>query len=205
MAIITKNTSLGWGLGGLVASLIAFVSLGQSGCSDSSAAPSGTDAAADAVDDVQADALVEAGPPPPLGVPTASCAGCPVCGGVLGSPTTGISYCTIDCTTSTDCPTGTACVANTSTSLLSNECLATCTTSADCTAPFICRADLSTPGSYCWSPYPAPDGSVTPFPDASVSDAGVSDAGTPADTGAPSEAGVSDASPSDASDAGDGG
>ena len=35
---------------------------------------------------------VEAGPPPPLGVPVSSCAGLPVCGGVLGSPDAGSRY-----------------------------------------------------------------------------------------------------------------
>src|SRR5450432_1788478 len=100
MVFLTKKVCLGWGLGGLVVSLFA---LGQNGCSDDSATPSGGDASAD----VQADVLVEAGPPPPLGVPVTSCTGCPVCGGVLGSATTGITYCTQNCATNTDCPTAT--------------------------------------------------------------------------------------------------
>jgi hypothetical protein len=197
MATITKKACLGSGIAGLV----AFVALAQGGCSDSSAGPSGTDAAA--LGDVQGDVQVEAGPPPPLGVPVMSCAGCPVCGGVLGSPTSGIRYCTQDCSTSADCPTGTACTANTTASVLPSECLKTCAADTDCTAPFICRSDLGTPGSFCWSPYPPVGSRTSDAGDASVLDAGVSDTGTPPpDTGTPPDAGASDASASDASDGG---
>src|SRR5580698_3188113 len=115
MLVITKKASLGWGLAGLLVSLLA---LGAGGCSSTSDAPSGSDASAD----VQADVVVDAGPPPPLGVPVSSCAGCPVCDGILGSATTGIFFCTKDCTAATDCPTKTACVVNPSSSLLDMEC-----------------------------------------------------------------------------------
>jgi hypothetical protein len=196
MVITSKKSSLGWGLGGLVVSLFA---LGSSGCSSDSASPTGGDAS---TADVQAD-VVEAGPPPPLGVPLSTCAGCPVCAGVLGSPTTGISYCTKDCTTTADCPTGTACVANTtSATLLDMQCIKTCATDSDCTTPFICRSDLSTAGSYCWSPFPPPGYGGTDGGDAAVADTGVPEttpeAGTP-DSGAP------DAQADAGADAADGG
>lgn len=197
MVITLKKSSLGWGLGGLVVSLFV---LGPSGCSSDSGSPSGGDAS---TADVQADVMVEAGPPPPLGVPLTTCAGCRVCAGVLGSPTTGISYCTKDCTTTADCPTGTACVANTtSATLLDMQCIKTCTSNSDCGAPFICRSDLSTPGSYCWSPFPPPGAAGPDAGDAAVADTGV------VETGAPTEAGTPDSGAPDAqsgADAADGG
>jgi hypothetical protein len=197
MLVITKKASLGRALTGLLVSLFA---LGAGGCSSTSDAPSGSDASAD----VQADVVVDAGPPPPLGVPVPSCAGCPVCDGILGSPTTGIFFCTKDCTAA-DCPTGTACVANPSSTLLDKECLATCTSDGDCVAPFICRSDVpGSSGSYCWTPYPPPVEAGAP--DAGPADSGPSDTGAPvADTGAPdsavTDAAVTDAAPADASDA----
>jgi hypothetical protein len=197
MLVITKKASLGWGLAGLLVSLLA---LGASGCSSTSDAPSGSDASADVQADVQADVVVDAGPPPPLGVPVSSCAGCPVCDGILGSATTGIFFCTKDCTAATDCPTGTTCVANPSSSLLDDECLATCTSDSDCVAPFICRSDLpGTPGSFCWTPYPPP--SEAGAPDAGPADSGPADTGAPAaDAGVPDSA-ITDAASPDASDA----
>ena len=198
MVITLKKASLGWGLGGLIVSLFA---LGPSGCSSDSASPSGD--ASTAV----ADGAVDDGPAPPLGVPLPSCAGCPVCGGVLGSATTGISYCTKDCTANTDCPTGTACVANTnSPTALDMQCIKTCASNSDCTAPFICRSDLGTPGSYCWSPFPAPEGGMTMNAGNVVPEAGVAETGAPAveagtDAGAPADAATIDAG-GDASDGG---
>jgi hypothetical protein len=193
---LTRKSRIGGGLTALLVSLAAFA---QSACSsDDSSSPG--DASADS--SMQAEAAFD-GPAPPLGVPVSSCAGCPVCGGVLGSPTTGITYCTENCDAGSDCPTGTACVPNQTSSLLRNECIRTCTSNADCTAPFICRSDLVSPGSFCWSPYPAP---ATSMPDSGTAtdagDAGTVDSGTPADTGAP-DAGP-DSGPTDAGDAGDG-
>jgi hypothetical protein len=167
------------------------------GCSSSSGAPPGIDASADV-------GPLSDAPTPPLGVPVSSCAGCPVCAGTLGSATTGISYCTVDCTSTADCPSGTGCVANATSDALSEQCLATCQTSADCTAPFICRSDLATPGNYCWSPYPPPvdggapagdggDAGPGPGPDAASTDA-AADTGAVGDTGAPTDASASDAS-----------
>src|SRR5579859_2628416 len=104
MVITLKSASFGWGL------VVSLCVLGSNGCSGSSAQPAGGDASTP-------DAMVEAGPPP-LGVPVSSCAGCPVCGGVLSSPTTGISYCTQDCKMSADCPTGFGCVANENSTML---------------------------------------------------------------------------------------
>ena len=187
MAVILKNASLGWAVGGLVMSLSA---LGVTGCSDSSAGPSGGDASV-------ADGAVDAAPPP-FGVPVSDCTACisSICGGVLGSPDSGITYCTEVCTTTADCPMGTACVANSTSKDLSNNCLKTCTGDTDCTAPFICRTDLGSPGSYCWSPYP-PLGTSTPdagqTPDAAP-DTGTtpSDAGAPLDSGEPSDSGLAD-------------
>jgi hypothetical protein len=200
MAVMIKKACLGWGVGGLVLSVCA---LAATGCSSSSAGPSGADASLDAP--------VEAGPTPPLGVPVASCAGCPVCGGVLGSATKGITYCTQDCTTNTDCPSGTGCVVNSTSPGLSNECLKTCTSDSDCTGfddpdtgapPFVCRSDLATPGSFCWSPYPPPDaGLVVDAGGDAAAEAGPADAATPpSDTGAPADSGA-DAALSDAADA----
>jgi hypothetical protein len=197
---LTKNTV--WIGGGLTALLVSLAALAQSGCSDSSSSSTPADASADS------SMLTEAafdGPTPPLGVPVKDCTGCPVCGGVLGSPTTGISYCTQNCDAGSDCPMGTACVANQTSSILPMECIQSCTTSADCTAPFICRSDLSTPGSYCWTPFPPPavQDSGTPV---DAGDAGVSDA-SPTDTGAPADTGSPDGAPTDAAtgDAADGG
>jgi hypothetical protein len=200
MAVIEKKKAyLGWAVGGLVLSLAA---LGGTGCSDSSSGASAGDAS---VDDGAVDAA-----PPLLGVPVASCAACPsaVCAGVLGSATTGITYCTEVCTTNTDCPTGTACVANSTSKDLSDNCLKICTGDADCPAPFICRPDLGSPGSYCWSPYPpvgsetlsdAGDAAVAEAPDTGMSP---SEAGTPTDSGVPSDSGAADvALATDASDA----
>ena len=196
MVITSKKSFLGWGLGGLVVSLFA---LGPSGCSSDSASPTGGDAS---TADVQADVMVEAGLPPPLGVPVTTCAGCPVCAGVLGGPTTGISYCTQDCTTTADCPTGTACVANTNSAMfLDMQCIKTCASNSDCTTPFVCRSDLPTAGSYCWSPYPPPGNGGADAGDAAVADTGVEttpEAGTP-DSGAP------DAQSDAGADAADGG
>jgi hypothetical protein len=202
MLITLKNGILGWGGSLVIASLCTFA---QSGCSDSSSAPSGGDAStADVQADVEIDGMAEAGPPPPLGVPVATCEGCPVCGGVLGSATTGISYCTKTCTATADCPAGTACVMNTtSATLLDMQCIKTCTSSADCTAPFICRSDLLTPGSYCWSPFPAPLSGAGM--DAAAPDSGLADTGAPPeDTGASSEAGAAPDGGPDAADAADG-
>ena len=182
--------------------VLALLGLGASsvfaGCSSSSNSPvASSDASTDG----------EAGPPSPLGVPVSSCAGCTVCGGVLGSPTTGITYCTADCTTDTDCPSGTACTATpSSSSSLSNECLKTCTSNTDCTSPFVCRSDLPTPGSFCWSPYPPPsDAGPDAAPEAgAVATGDAGDAGSVAtvDAGADAglDAGLSDASASAASD-----
>jgi hypothetical protein len=180
MVVITKRASSFLALAGVLVPLCA---IAVAACSQSSGSGSPGDASADA--------LVEAGPPPPLGVPVASCTGCPVCGGVLGSPTTGLTYCTQDCTTNADCPNGTGCSVNAQTSQLPNECLATCTTNADCVSPFICRSDLGGPGNFCWSPYPPPvdAGPAVPeagpdaSPDASDTDSSASEAG-PADAGA---------------------
>ncbi len=195
---LTNNKA--WFGGGLTALLVTLAALAQGGCSDSSTATP-ADASADSSN---ADAQGEAGPAPPLGVPVSSCAGCPVCGGVLGSPTAGITYCTQNCDAGSDCPTGTACVPNQTSKFLLNECIRTCTSDTDCTAPFICRSDLVSPGSFCWSPYPAP---ASTQPDsgttADAGDAGGPDAQTP-DTGAPVEAGP-DGALTDAGDAGDGG
>jgi hypothetical protein len=203
MAVMTKKVCLGWGVGGLVLSVCA---LAATGCSDSSAGPSAGDASLDAP-------VEAAGPTPPLGVPVSSCAGCPVCGGVLGSATKGITYCTQDCTTNTDCPSGTGCVVNTTSPGLLNECLKTCTSDSDCTPfdnadtgapPFICRSDLGSPGNFCWSPFPPPMGPAVDAGDAAApEEAGPVDAGTPPiDTGAPpSDSGGTDAALSDAADA----
>jgi hypothetical protein len=175
--------------------VLALLGLGASsvfaGCSSSSNAPA---ASSDASTDGQA------GPPSPLGVPVSSCAGCTVCGGVLGSPTTGITYCTADCTTDTDCPSGTGCTASPSSSTLSNECLKTCTSNTDCTSPFVCRSDLPAPGSFCWSPYPPPsDAGPDAAPDAgAVTTVDAGDAGSAATVDAGDDAGL-DAGLSDAS------
>jgi hypothetical protein len=204
MVITSKKASLGWGFGGLVVSLCA---IAQMGCSDNNSTQAGGDASTDGV------AEDGGGPPPPLGVPVASCAGCPVCGGVLGGPTTGITYCTQTCKASADCPTGTACVANTTSSMiLDMNCLKTCTGDSDCKSPFICRSDLPTSGKYCWSPYPAPGAGGQ---DAAVADAGAAETGSPADSGAQPDSGapadsgtpadsgaLPDAAPADAGDGG---
>jgi hypothetical protein len=199
MVITLKKASLGWGFGGLVVSFCAVV---QIGCSDNNSAQPRGDAST-------SDALGEdgGGPPPPLGVPVASCAGCPICGGVLGGPTTGITYCTQVCKASADCPTGTACVANTTSSMiLDMNCLKTCTGDSDCKSPFICRSDFPTPGMYCWSPYPTPSAAG---PDAAVADTGAAETGAPADSGAQPDSGspadsgtLPDAAPPDAGDGG---
>jgi hypothetical protein len=203
MAVILKNAFLGWAVGGLVLSLVG---PGITGCSDSSAGPSAGDASL-------VDGPVDAAPPP-LGVPVANCAACnsAVCGGVLGSATTGITYCTEVCTSNSDCPMGTGCVANSTSKALSNNCLATCTADTDCTAPFICRSDLGSPGSYCWSPYPPVGGATSDAGDAAVAEAGAPDTGTPPseagappDSGEPTDSGAADAAAdaaaTDASDA----
>jgi hypothetical protein len=198
---LTKNTV--WMGGGVTALLVSLAALAQVGCSDSSTSAAAADASADT-----SLGTVEGGPP--IGVPIAVCTGCQVCGGVLGSPTTGISYCTLNCDSGADCPTGTACVANQTSTILRNECIRTCTSAADCTAPFVCRSDLSTPGSYCWTPYPPPAGADSGTP-ADAGDASVADAGSPADTGAPPDAGAPadtgapDSALTDGGDAGDGG
>ncbi|HEX4447188.1 MAG TPA: hypothetical protein VH044_10645, partial [Polyangiaceae bacterium] len=145
------------------------------------------------------DASIAEAAPPPLGVPVSSCAGCPVCGGILTGPDAGATYCTQPCSTSADCPTGTGCVMNVLTASLDMNCLRTCTTDTDCAGGFICRSDLGTTGSYCWSPYPTPVDSGTPVADAST-DAGV-DAAT-ADAGEPDatpDAATPDAATPDAS------
>jgi hypothetical protein len=170
----------------LSAVAVAVAGLAGAGCSASSGAPASNL-------DASADTSTFDGPAPPLGVPVSSCNGCPVCGGVLASPTTGITYCTQDCTADTDCPSGTGCVAALSNAALANECIKKCTTGADCSGGFICRSDLPTVGSFCWSSYPPPADAGP------VSEAGT-DAGT-ADSGdaAPAEAGAdSGAPPSDA-------
>jgi hypothetical protein len=172
--------------------VLALLGLGASsvfaGCSSSSNAPAASsDASTDA----------EAGPPSPLGVPVSNCNGCTVCGGVLGSPTTGISYCTADCTTDMDCPSGTGCTASPSSSSLSNECLKTCTSNTDCTSPFVCRTDLPTPGGFCWSPYPPSDAGPDAAADAGVMAAGdAGDAGSAPAVDASADAAL-DAAPSD--------
>jgi hypothetical protein len=192
---LTRNQSrIG---GGLTALLVSLAAIAQSACSSDDSSNPG-DASADS--SMQVEAAVDAGPPPPLGVPVSSCAGCPVCGGVLGSPTTGITYCTQNCDAGTDCPTGLACVPNQTSMFLRNECIRTCTSNADCTAPFICRSDLVSPGSFCWSPYPTPATPTMPMPDAGTA-ADAADGAPPADTGAPD---AGDGAPSDAGDAGDG-
>jgi hypothetical protein len=175
---------------GLAYALVASAASVAVGCSDSSGAPA-TSSDASATEASVVDG--QAGPPPPLGVPIAStrCASCNVCGGVLGSPTTGIAYCTQDCTTDADCPSGLGCVAALSTASLSNECIKKCASSSDCTAPFICRSDLPTPGSFCWSPYPPPKDAGPPAIDAG------SDAGPSGSTDA-GDAGPADAGPGDA-------
>ncbi|HEX3769729.1 MAG TPA: hypothetical protein VHV30_02635 [Polyangiaceae bacterium] len=148
------------------------------------------------------DAGGEAGMPP-IGVPLASCAGCPICGGALVTPDSGVSFCTVDCTTDSDCPagSGTACIAsiNSPGMGLSNECIKTCSADGDCQSPFVCRHDLATPGGYCWSPYGETDAS-TPIPEAGV-DSGASDGGTP-ESGATPDSGAADSGGADAADAG---
>ena len=199
MVITLKRASLGWGLGGLFVTLCA---LGQNGCSSDSAAPSGSDASTSDVVMMGDD-----GAPPPLGVPLKSCAGCPVCGGVLTSATEGTSYCTQACKASSDCPMGTGCVPNTNSAMiLDMQCLKTCTSDTDCTTPFICRSDLPTAGKYCWSPFPAVK-PTTGGGDAAAPDTGVAETGAPVDSGATREAGQPEAAPPDAAtaDGGDGG
>jgi hypothetical protein len=203
MVITVKKMSLGWGLGGLVVCLWA---LGQNGCSSNSAAPTGGDASA-------TDALIgDDAAAQPLGVPVTSCAGCPVCGGVLTSATEGTSYCTQACSASMACPTGTGCVPNAnSANLLDKQCLKTCTTDSDCTTPFICRSDLPAPGKFCFSKWPPVSGTTgTDAGDAAaVGDTGAAETGTPVDAGAPEtgtpEAGQPEAAAPDGGDAGDGG
>jgi hypothetical protein len=178
----------------LAGPVLVLVAWGASGCSDSSS-PSNPVSDASTAD-------VEAGPPPPLGVPVTSCAGCPVCGGILTSPDAGATYCTQACSTNADCPSGTGCVMNVLTASLDMDCLRTCTSNADCLGGFICRSDLGTPGSFCWSPYPTPVDSGTPVADAAA-DAGVDAA--PADAGEPDGAtpdGSADAATDAALDAG---
>jgi hypothetical protein len=175
---------------GLALVLCTFGASGAIGCSDSSSgsAPIGdASAIGDALATDGPAVAVEAGPPP-LGVPIATCAGCAVCGGVLGSPTTGISYCTQDCTTDTDCPSGLGCVAALSSSQLSNECIKTCSSNTDCIAPFICRHDLPTAGNFCWSPYPPQQ----------PEDAGSAVADTGAASGPDGSVGAGDAAPVEA-------
>lgn len=172
--------------------------LGASGCSDSSSGPSGDASTADATADV------EAGPPPALGVPVPSCAGCPVCGGVLASATTGFTYCTQNCATNADCPTGTACATTVLSTGLSGQCLQSCTANADCQGGFICRTDLPSPGAFCWSPYPPPvvDAGQDAASDANAGDAGTADTGAPdASLDASPDGEASDAAVSDVSDA----
>ena len=173
MPFITKKSRAG-----LAMALCALgASVAAAGCSASSsgATPSSDASTADG----------EAGPPPPLGVPVASCAGCPVCGGVLGSATTGLTYCTQDCKTNADCPAGTGCVAALSSAALASECIKTCTADSDCSGGFICRSDLPTAGSFCWSSYP-------PQVDAGSRADGASEAGSDAAPGS------GDAGPADA-------
>ncbi len=171
---------------------------GASGCSDSSSAPSGDASTADA-----STADVDAGPPPPLGVPEPSCAGCPVCGGVLASATTGFTYCTQNCATNSDCPAGTACAATVLSSGLSGQCLRSCTSDADCAGGFICRSDLPSPGAFCWSPYPpVVDAGQHAASDASTEDAGAADTGaSDASLDASPDGEASDAAVPDSSDA----
>jgi hypothetical protein len=201
MLFINKNASA---LLALPALLVSAFALGGTGCSSSS--PAGAPAS-DA-------STSEGGPPSPLGVPVATCAGCAVvCGGVLASATTGFTFCTQDCATNADCPTGTGCAADVLTSQLPagqqlpNECLKTCTTDADCSGGFVCRSDIATAGSFCWSPFPPPvdagSGAPEAGPDAAAeagtSEAGTSEAGGP-DASGPDASGP-DASAGDASDA----
>jgi hypothetical protein len=190
-----KNASALLALPGLLVSLFA---LGGTGCSSSSSPAAPPSDASTAPD-------VEAGPPSPLGVPVASCAGCAVlCGGVLATATTGFTFCTQDCTTNADCPSGTGCAADVLTSdlpdasQLPNECLKTCTTDADCSGGFICRSDIATTGSFCWSPFPPPVDAGQGAGEAGP-DAGTADAGTPGEAGP--DASGPDASTADASDA----
>ncbi len=167
---------------------------GAAGCSQSSSgAASGADAAttsnAEGGSTLGTDA---ASPSPSIGDPVASCDGCPVCGGTLASATTGVSYCTEDCTTSATCPTGTACLTDPVSSQLSKQCLKTCAADSDCSGIFVCRSDIEDGGSVCWSPYPPRDAGT----DASSAgaDSGALDAGSALD--------AADASPVVAADSG---
>jgi hypothetical protein len=150
---------------------------------------------------------VEAGPPPPLGVPVPSCAGCPTCGGVLSGPDSGLTYCTQACTTNADCPTGTGCVMNVISPTLDDECLRTCATDTDCSGGFICRTDLGTPGGYCWSPYPPPvDAGIPPVEAGADAEVDASaDAALPTDAGEPDASTPLDGSLDAAVDAADAG
>jgi hypothetical protein len=171
------------------------------GCSSDSASPAGGGDAStvDAMSEASAHPNEAAAAPIPVGDPTTDCNACTVCGGVLLSATTGISYCTADCTTTADCPSGTACIPNITSAVLGNQCIETCAADSDCTAPFVCRVDVPTPGGYCWSPYPPRTDAATPFPVEAGADAGADAGGLP-DAGV-DDANVSDAPAADAADA----
>jgi hypothetical protein len=192
---------------------LAVWSSGLAGCSQSS---SGSASGADASPISEAEAgstPVADGGPPPIGDPVASCNGCPLCGGVLASATTGVSYCTEDCTTSATCPTGTACLTDPMSNQLSKQCLKTCAVDSDCSGVFVCRSDIEDAGSICWSPFPpragGPDASSVVADSAAEDGAAALDAGVGSDAGdaatvtaSDASADAGDAKPSDASDSG---
>jgi hypothetical protein len=166
--------------------------LALAACSSSSSPDNGGDAS---TSDASPDTGVVDAAMPPIGVPIPSCAGCNVCGGALVTPDSGVTFCTVDCTTDSDCPagSGTACIANINSPNmgLSNECIKTCSVDTDCVAPFVCRHDLATPGGYCWSPYGETDAS-TPFGEAGA-DGGTPDSGAAVDGGGTADGGAPDA------------
>ena len=173
--------------------------LGAGGCSDSAGAPGADASTAD---------VVEAGPPPPLGVPVSSCSGCPVCGGVLTGPDAGVGYCTQNCATNSDCPTGTACALAVLSTGLAGQCLRSCTGDTDCQGGFICRSDLASPGQFCWSAFPPPavdagqDAALDASSDANAGDTGAADTGAPdAGSDASPDGEAPDAATADAGDA----
>jgi hypothetical protein len=153
---------------------------GLLGCSSSSSG-SGPSDAATAID---FDAL------PPLGVAEPNCntKNCPLpaaCGGALLGPSTGISYCTLTCSTDKDCPSGTTCLIGKIRQLYGGHCLKSCTADTDCSGGFACDKALSV----CWSPYNGAD---------AVPDGGGGGQDGAAETGSTSEGG-SDAGTSEAS------
>jgi hypothetical protein len=152
------------------------------GCSQSSGGAVPADGSAPQADGPvsQADGPVSPagdGAVPQLGDPVTSCDGCPVCGGALASATTGVSFCTKDCTSDADCVTGTVCVQDPVSSQLTKECLKTCHANTDCSGIFVCRSDVAPGATICWSPYPPPKSAIADAgPD--VTDSGAPDTGS---------------------------